>query len=73
MSANPPKKEKPGVKSNQQGRVRLEPMAEISIERGVACNAVLTLRLPDELKKKLRQVPNWQDEVRKALAAIAGY
>lgn len=73
MIMTPEKKAEPVTEGKPKERYTLELMTEISKERGVACNSVLTLRLPGELKDKLRQVPNWQDEVRKALAVIAGY
>jgi len=52
---------------------KFEPTSAIAKERGVVCDKTLTLRLPGELKEKLKELPNWQDEVRQALAVLVGF
>jgi hypothetical protein len=34
------------------------------------CSAKMTLRLPPSLYKQIKQVPDWQEEVRQAIALI---
>ncbi len=33
------------------------------------CTALLSLRIPPNIKEKLKELPNWQERVRKAIAA----
>ena len=34
------------------------------------CSAKMTLRLPPSLYEQLKQVPDWQEEVRQAIASL---
>ncbi len=34
------------------------------------CSAKMTLRLPPSLYEQIKQVPDWQEEVRQAIASI---
>ncbi len=34
------------------------------------CSAKMTLRLPPSLYEQIKQIPNWQEEVRQAIAII---
>ncbi len=36
----------------------------------VPCTAKMSLRLPPSLYEQIKQIPNWQEEVRQAIAMI---
>ena len=67
------KSSKPATEVNPREASQFKPTSVIAKERGVVCDKTLTLRLPAELKEKLKELPNWQDEVRQALAVLVGF
>lgn len=42
-------------------------------EKGVSCNATISLRVPEDLKLKLKEMPDWQNLLRQYLVEMVGY
>ena len=42
-------------------------------ERGVTCDSTIALRVPSELKSKLKEMPDWQNLLRQYLVEMVGY
>jgi hypothetical protein len=73
MIMDPKKNSEPVIEGKVREHWKFAPTSVIAKERGVVCDKTLTLRLPAELKAKLKELPNWQDEVRQALALLVGF
>jgi hypothetical protein len=43
---------------------------QFSTDREEPCSAKLTLRIPPSQYEKLKQIPNWQDKTREAIADL---
>lgn len=55
---------------NYKGNPDFSTKYRLTTDRPEACTAHLSLRIPPSLKAKLKEVDNWQEEVRNSLEKL---